>query len=157
MKDGLTTFEAKGLLKKYGLNELPRKKSTSTLRIFFCSKQNPLSYLLLGAVILSSVIGDKVDAILIGVILVLNTALGFWQEYKASKELEALKKLEVEYVRIERDGKETEIPASELVPGDVVILESGDRIPADGELFEAHFLQVNESILTGESLPVMKS
>lgn len=157
MITGLTSTKAKEALKKYGLNTLPQKKTTSVLEVLLRQVKNPLSYLLLGATILSFAIGDKLDSFLIGGILVLNTILGFWQEYKASKELEALKKLEVEYARVERDGRQIEIPASEIVPNDVVILESGDRIPADGQILESHLLQVNESILTGESLPVQKS
>ncbi len=155
--NGLTSHRAKTLLQKYGLNELPEKKTTSALEVSIRQFKNPFSYLLLGATILSLAIGDKLDSFLIGAILVLNTILGFWQEYKASKELEVLRKLEVELARVIRDGKEIEISKTLLVPGDVVILEPGDRIPADGQVFEAHALQVNESILTGESLPVMKS
>lgn len=155
--NGLTSHQAKELLEKYGQNKLPEKKTTSALEVFLRQVKNPFSYLLLGAVILSLVIGDKLDSFLIGAILVLNTFLGFWQEYKASKELEALRKLEVERARVIRDGKEVEIPSSLIVPGDVVILEPGERIPADGQLIESHSLQVNESVLTGESLPVAKS
>ncbi|HCE30715.1 hypothetical protein A2778_03390 [Candidatus Daviesbacteria bacterium RIFCSPHIGHO2_01_FULL_40_24] len=154
---GLTTHQAEELLKKYGLNALPQKQNSSALKVFLKQVQNPLSYLLIGAVVLSFVIGDKLDAFLIAAILILNTILGFWQEYKASRELEALRKLEVEYARVERDGRQIEISSSLLVPGDLVILESGDRIPADGKIAECYSLQVNESILTGESLPVIKS
>lgn len=154
---GLTSPEAKQLLEKYGQNKLPEKETTSALEVFIGQIKNPLVYLLLGAALLSLMIGDRLDTFLIGGILVLNTFLGFWQEYKASKELEALRKLEVEKARVLRDGKEVEISAALLVPGDVVILEPGDRIPADGRLLEAHALQVNESILTGESMPVAKS
>lgn len=157
MIQGLTSYQAVEQLKKYGLNRLPEKKTTSVLEVLIRQVKNPLSYLLLAATILSAVIGDKLDSFLIGGILVLNTLLGFWQEYKASKELDALRKLEVEYARVERDGRQLEIPASQIVPGDVVILESGDKIPADGQLLESHVLQINESILTGESLPVQKS
>ncbi|MBI2337632.1 cation-translocating P-type ATPase [Candidatus Daviesbacteria bacterium] len=157
MKNGLTSIQAKEALQKYGLNELPQKKTTSALEVLVRQIKNPLTYLLLAATILSAVIGDKLDSFLIGGILVLNTGLGFWQEYKASKELEALKKLEVAYVRVERDRKQIEISSSEIVPGDLIILESGDRIPADGQLLESYGLQINESVLTGESLPVQKS
>ncbi|MBI2329977.1 ATPase, partial [Candidatus Daviesbacteria bacterium] len=154
MKQGLTSHQAKEALKKYGLNKLPEKKTTSVIEVLARQLKNPFSFLLLGATVLSFIVGDKLDAFLIGGILVLNTLLGFWQEYKASKELEALRKLEVAYSRVERDGKQIEVPATEIVPGDLVILEAGDRIPADGQLLEAHVLQINESILTGESLPV---
>src|SRR3990172_7266680 len=155
--NGLTSYHAGEALKKYGLNALPQKQKTSALKVLIRQIQNPLAYLLLGAILLSLVIGDQLDSILIGAILILNTFLGFWQEYKASRELETLRKLEVENARVERDGKQIEISATLLVPGDLVILESGDRIPADGQILESYSLQVNESILTGESLPVAKS
>lgn len=155
--NGLTSQKASKLQKIYGLNQLPQKQKTSALKVFIKQLQNPLAYLLTGAIVLSFVIGDKLDGILIGAILILNTILGFWQEYKASRELEALKKLEVEYARVVRDGKQIEISSTFLVPGDLVILESGDRIPADGQIIESYSLQVNEAILTGESLPAAKS
>ncbi len=157
MKYGLTTDQARQAQIKYGLNQLPEKQQTSALEVLIKQFQNPLSYLLLGAIILSAVVGDKLDTFLIAAILVLNTILGFWQEYKASRELEALRKLEVEYCRVERDGQQIEIAATQIVPGDLVILESGDRIPADGRVLESYSLEVNESILTGESLPVRKT
>ncbi|MDO8573844.1 MAG: cation-translocating P-type ATPase [Candidatus Daviesbacteria bacterium] len=154
---GLTSHKAQELLKKYGFNKLPEKQTTSAAVVFIRQIKNPFTYLLLGAVFLSVVVGDKLDSFLIGGILVLNIFLGFWQEFKASKELEALRKMEVGYSRVERDGKQVEILSTELVPGDVVILESGDKVPADAQILESYSLQVNESILTGESLPVMKS
>ena len=157
MKHGLTSYQAEESLKKYGQNLLPQKRDITVLKVLLRQVQNPLAYLLFGAIILSLAIGDKLDGFLIGAILVLNIILGFWQEYKASKELEALRKIEVETARVIRDGKQTEIPASEIVPGDVVILEAGGKIPADGKILESYSLQVNESVLTGESLPVLKS
>ena len=117
---------------KYGLNQLPQKNNSSALKILLRQIKNPLFYLLVGATFLSLVVGDKLDAGLIGAILVLNTILGFWQEYKASKELEALRKLEVEYARVIRNGKQVKIPSSEIVQGDIVfkfvINFSGKRI-----------------------------
>lgn len=127
------------------------------LSLLFNQIKNFLSLLLIIAMVLSFFVGDQVDAILIGGILVLNTALGFWQEYKASKELEALRKLEVAFSRVIRNGQEIKIPSSQLVIGDTVVLESGDKIPADGVIIEAFSISVNESTLTGESLPVPKS
>lgn len=156
MKYGLTTDQAKEALNKYGLNQLPSKQKTSALKVLVRQLQNPLSYLLLGAIVLSFIIGDKLDSFLIAGILVLNTILGFWQEYKASKELDALKKLEVLDSRVLRDGKEVSLLSSQIVPGDVVILESGDKIPADGDVYHSLSLSVNESSLTGESLPSAK-
>ncbi|MBI2017828.1 cation-translocating P-type ATPase [Candidatus Daviesbacteria bacterium] len=154
---GLTSAEAKQALEKFGPNLLPQKGGISILNIFINQIKNPFTIVLTTAIVLSFIVGDKIDGILIGAILVLNTFLGFWQEYKASKELEALRSLEVLTSRIIRDGREVEISASEIVPQDVVILEAGDKVPADGKLLESYSLQVNESILTGESLPVIKS
>ena len=154
---GLTTTGAQEALRKYGYNVLPQKTGASALKIFLAQLKNPFSAVLIIATILSFVVGDKIDGILIGAILVLNTILGFWQEYKASKELEALRSFEVLISRCIRDGKEVEIPSSQIVPGDLVILEAGDKIPADGQLFESYSLQVSEAILTGESLPVIKT
>ena len=153
---GLTTTEAKEAVSTFGLNQLPKKGGPSFFGLLLRQIKNPLSVLLIGAVVISAAIGDNVDAGLISLILVLNTALGFWQEFKASKELEALKSFEVNFSRVMRDGKEVELPSSEIVPGDVVVLESGDKVPADGQILKSYALQVNESILTGESLPVVK-
>ncbi len=154
---GLTRVEARSALKKYGPNLLPARGGESSLKIFINQFKNPFTFILAFAAILSFSIGDQIDGLLIAGILLLNTILGFWQEFKASKELEALRNLEVLTSRVIRDGKEIEIPASEIVPQDVVILEAGDKIPADGALIESFSLQVNESSLTGESLPVIKT
>ncbi len=154
---GLTTTEAKAALEKFGPNILPQKGGFSTLKILINQLKNPFSLVLIIAAVVSFLVGDKIDSTLITAILVLNTILGFWQEYKASKELEALKSFEVLYSRVLRNSREVELAAWEIVPGDVVILEAGDKIPADGKVFEAYSLQINESILTGESLPVIKS
>ena len=143
MNIGLTSQEVLEALKKYGLNRLPQKSGISVVRIFFRQIQNPFSILLFGAVVLSALVGDLLDVFLITGILVLNIILGFWQEYKASKEMEALKKFEVLFVRVLRDGKQVKIASTEIVPGDVVILESGDKVPADGKLLESYSLQVN--------------
>lgn len=158
MNYGLTSHQAQQALQKYGLNQLPQKSGTSILKVLFRQIQSPFSFLLLGAIVLSLIAGDSLlDVFLIVSILILNIALGFWQEYKASKELEALRKFEVELTRVIRDGKQIEISSTNIVPGDVVILESGDKIPADGRILEVYSLQVQEAVLTGESLPIMKS
>lgn len=154
---GLTTKQAKEASVKYGPNLLPKKGGSSGLKIFLNQLKNPFSAILIAAAGFSLIAGDRFDGALISAILILNTILGFWQEFKASKELEALKSFEVLYSRVLRDGREVEIPSSEIVPGDLVILESGDKIPADGKVIESYALAVNESILTGESLPVIKT
>lgn len=154
---GLTSQQVEHLLGQYGLNELPSKKGSNSLKLLLNQFNSVFSYLLLGAAFLAFFIGDPLDGLLILAIFLLNIGLGFWQEYKASRELEALRKLEVLNTRVLRDGAEQRIPASRLVPGDIVILEPGDKIPADGKILQALSLSVNESSLTGESLPVMKS
>lgn len=153
---GLTTSEAVELLKKYGLNQLPSKQKYTALKLLFSQIKNTMSILLFGAAFISLFLGDFVDSSLILLILGLNIGLGFYQEYKASKELEALRKLEVSNSRVLRDGVEKKIPSYEIVPGDVVILEAGDKVPADGLLIENYELSVNEASLTGESAPVAK-
>ncbi len=155
--NGLSSSEARQKLLRNGHNEIPSKQENTALILLLRQFKSPLTYLLLAATLFSWVIGDKIDGVLIFFILVLNTVLGFYQEYKASKELQALKKIEVAQSRCLRDGKQVEIPSHELVEGDVVILEPGDKIPADCKIIESYNLTVNESSLTGESLPVIKS
>lgn len=155
--EGLSSEKVFLLRKDYGLNELPSKKSASVLKLFFSQLLSMLSILLIIASVLSFLIGDKLDGTLILFILLLNALLGFWQEYKVSKELEALRKLEVSESRVIRGGVEIKISSKELLPGDLIILESGDKVPADACLVEASNVSVNESSLTGESLPVVKS
>lgn len=157
MKHGLTSYQAKEALQKYGPNVLPQKGKVVALKVLLRQFNNPLAYLLLAATVLSFILGDKLDTFLIGAILIFNALLGFWQEYKASKELEALRKFQLEGARVIRDGKQMEILSSEIVPGDIVVLEPGDMIPSDGKILESYSFLVNESALTGESLPVMKS
>lgn len=156
-KKGLASHQVREALRRFGPNVLPQKKGSSALKIFISQLKNPFSLVLIIAAAISFLVGDKIDSILITAILLLNTALGFWQEYRASKELEALKSFEVLRSRVVRDGLEVELPSSEIVPGDLVILEAGDKIPSDGKAIEVYSLQVNESILSGESLPVVKT
>ena len=157
MISGLTSEEAGKKLAEFGLNQLPDRSKTSALKLLFNQFKNFLTLILVVAMVISFLLGDSIDGFLILVVLVLNGALGFWQEYKASKELEALRKMEVSTSRVLRDGVEIKISSFNLVPGDVVLLESGDKIPADGNLIETYSFSVNESALTGESLPVLKS
>lgn len=156
-KKGLTTSEAKLKLAETGPNELPSKKTYSIVKLLWAQFKNLLIWLLLFASGLSFIVGDGIDGLLILIILLLNVGLGFWQEFKASKELEALRKLEVAFSRVLRDGSQVQLPSTEIVPGDLVVLEAGDRIPADGILVESFEMYVNESALTGESLPVVKT
>ena len=154
---GLTAGEAHRLLSVHGLNKLPEAKLLSPLIIFLNQFKNLFSLMLAAAVILSFILGDAIDGILILIILILNSGLGFWQEYKASREIKALREYEPPKSRVIRDGKEQEILSETLVPGDIVILEAGDKIPADGILIHGFEVTANESSLTGESVPVGKS
>lgn len=156
-KKGLSSNEAKEGLEEKGFNELPSKRTYSALKLLSAQFKNFLIWLLIFASALSFFIGHITDGLLILFILLLNIGLGFWQEFKASKELDALRKFEVDLSRVIRDGKQIEIPSREIVPGDLVVLEAGDRIPADGVLVESFEMNVNESALTGESMPVVKT
>lgn len=157
MNKGLSTEEAKQKLAAGGLNELPSKKTYSVLKLLSAQFKNLLIWLLIFSSALSFFVGHPVDSLLILVILGLNIGLGFWQEFKASRELEALRKLEVATSRVIRDGKQILIPSKEIVQGDLIVLEAGDRVPADGVIIESYEMYVNESALTGESLPVVKT
>lgn len=157
MSQGLTTSQVRHLLEQYGPNQLPAKRAASALKLIWYQINNALAALLVVAILISFLIGDLLDGWLILGILILNSALGFWQEYKASRELEALRSLEVDLSRVIRDGQQIQIPSWKIVPGDLVVLESGDKIPADGRAVESVSLSVNESSLTGESWPVAKS
>ena len=167
---GLTTPEAQERLKKYGPNELVAKKRKTTLRMFLDEFKDVFILLLIAATIFSAIIGyyDVVtgaeeafeafaDAIIIGVIVLMVAITGFVQEYRAEKALEAMKKLTAHKAHVIREGKEVIVPAREIVPGDILVLESGDHIAADARVLEAVELKTSEAILTGESMPVNKN
>lgn len=153
----LTSSEAAERLKKYGPNTLREATAHSPISIFIDQFKNILVLMLIGATALSIALGDVLDAILILTILVLNAILGFVQEYKAEKALSALKQMTIGVVKVLRDNRTIELPSTELVPGDVIFLEEGDKIPADCTVEFALHLEVNEAALTGESLPVEKN
>ena len=153
---GLTSSEVDKRLKKYGLNELKEGKKISPLEIFLSQFKSPIVWVLIGAFIISLVIKEKADAVIIGFIVVVNAIVGFIQEYKADKAIEALKKMASLKATVIRDGKQQQIDAVNLVPGDIVILSTGEKIPADARLIESINLQTQEAALTGESLPVKK-
>jgi Ca2+-transporting ATPase len=155
-KEGLTEKEAEARLKKYGYNEIKEAKKISPIKIFLNQFHNILIYILIAAVIISVFLGEKDDAIVIGIIVIANAIIGFRIEYKAEKSIEALKKLASLKAKVMRGGKEKEIDAKLLVPGDIIILETGEKIPADSRLLELINLQTQEAALTGESLPVKK-
>ncbi len=152
---GLNSQEAEKRLKKFGLNELEEKKESKFL-IFIRQFNNPLVYILIAASIITFFMGDYLDTGIIAGIIFINGFLGFLQELKAQASLEALKKLTQTKTTVLRDGKEIEIPVSQVVPGDIVILGEGDVVPADIRLIETAGLLVDEAILTGESIPVEK-
>ncbi|MDO8583423.1 MAG: cation-transporting P-type ATPase [bacterium] len=157
MEKGLTTLEAQEKLKIVGPNEITTKEKVSTLSIFLSQFPNFINLILVSASILSFVVGSAVDGAFILIILLLNALFGFIQEYRAEKSLDKLKTYVKSVVRVIRDGKEIELAAENIVPGDILILSEGDRIPADGKIISNKFLEIDESILTGESLPVIKN
>jgi Ca2+-transporting ATPase len=153
---GLTEEEVKSRLERYGYNELKKEEKISSFILFINQFKNVLIIILLIATVLSALVGETFDAALILVIVVFCAVLGFIQEFRAERALEALKKMLSPTITVLRKGEEEEIPSKELVPGDVLLLETGDRIPADARLIESHSLRCDEASLTGESIPVGK-
>ena len=154
---GLTSKEVDLRLKKYGLNELKEKKKISPVKIFLNQFNSIIIWVLIGAIILSLIVGERIDSMVIGVIVILNAIFGFIQEYKAEKSIEALRKMAHPKAKVIRNGKEIEINSNQIVPGDIIILQEGDRVPADARLIQAENLDIDEAALTGESLPVKKT
>jgi Ca2+-transporting ATPase len=155
--EGLSLSEAQKRFAEYGPNELIEKKNKTSLAMFLEQFKDFMIIVLIAAAIISGFIGDVIDTIAIMVIVVLNAVIGFIQEYRAEKAMAALKKMAAQFATVLRDGKPTNIPASEIVQGDVVVLEAGKIVPADMRLFEAVQLKIEEAALTGESVPVEKS
>lgn len=156
-QEGLTPQEAQQRLKKFGYNELKEKKRVTSFQIFLRQFKDIFVIMLLVATAISFLIGETVDAITIAVIVILNSVVGFIQEYRSEKAMEAMKKLTAPKARVIRDGNETMVDAREIVPGDIVLLEAGDRVPADGRLIETVDLKADEAVLTGESTDVTKN
>ena len=154
---GLTAEEAARRLAAHGRNELRRAGATARWRVFLRQLHGPMVWLLLGATLLSAILGEVTEAAAIGAILFLNAIIGYAQESRAERAILALRELTAPRARVIRAGAAVEIPAAEVVPGDLVLLEAGDRVAADGRLLESHALTVNEAPLTGESLPVDKA
>lgn len=154
---GLTSLEAARRLTVYGPNELVAKPLKSPLKIFWEQMTSPLVLLLLFAAGISALLGKVDSVIAIMAIVILNAALGVFQEYRAEQAMAALKQMAAPLVRVRRDGQLNDINARELVPGDVVLLEAGSIIPADARVIETANLSVQEASLTGESLPVQKT
>ncbi len=153
---GLSEKEVKSRQETYGLNEIKEKKKVSPLKIFLSQFTDFIIIILIIALVISFIIGEKLDALVIGIILIINAIVGFRQEYKAEKAIEALKKLASLKAKVVRDTEQKEVDSINLVPGDIIMLETGDKIPADARLIEVINLQTQESSLTGESTPVSK-
>ncbi len=153
---GLNQTDATERLNRYGPNRLTEKPPRSIWNLLFSQFRSFLILVLIAAAILAASIGDLKDGIVILVVVVINAFLGFYQEFQAEKSLHALKKMLAFQAKIRRDGYTLEVSADQLVPGDIVILEAGSKIPADGRVITAHTLEVDESSLTGESIPVSK-
>lgn len=153
---GLSEKEAEEKLKKFGPNVLESGKKISPIRILFSQFNDFMTYVLIGATIVSGIMGEKADAITILIIIIMNALLGFYQEYNTEKSLEALKKLAAPTAKVKRDNVVSVINASRIVPGDIIVFESGDRICADGVLIGSSNLIIDESLLTGESAGVTK-
>jgi len=154
--EGLTSGDAARRLVEHGPNELARAESTSAVVVMAHQFKGALIWLLLGACAISAALGEGADAIAIGAILVLNALVGFIQEYRAERSVMALRAMSAPRARVKRDGHSVVIPAAEVVPGDILLLEAGDIVAADARLREAHALRTVESLLTGESAPVEK-
>lgn len=155
-QNGLSSKEAKIRLKKWGANRLKEAKKVSPWQIFIAQFKDFMVMVLMAATIISGWLGEMADAITILAIIILNAILGFVQEYRAERSMEALKELTAPEARVLRDGEEIKIPAWQVVPGDIVLLDTGDRVPADLRLIEVVNMELEESTLTGESVPVKK-
>ncbi|NLV37069.1 MAG: cation-translocating P-type ATPase [Clostridiaceae bacterium] len=154
--DGLSEKEAKKKLLEYGPNLLAEKKKNSPLRLLLSQFTDIMVIILMVSTAISAFMGEITEAVTIITIIVLNSILGFVQEFRTEKTMEALKRLTAPAAKVMRSGRQVSIPAQQIVPGDVIVLESGDRIAADGVVLESASVQVDESLLTGESLPVDK-
>ncbi|MCX8125337.1 MAG: HAD-IC family P-type ATPase, partial [Spirochaetes bacterium] len=154
--NGIPQKEAESRLISYGFNELKEKKKRTPIIMLLNQFTDFMILVLLAAALLSGFLGEVSDTIAIIVIVVLNAIIGFVQEYRAEKAMEALKKMAAPLATVIRDGKTVTIPAREIVPGDIVMLEAGKIVPADIRLIEAVQLKIEEAALTGESIPAEK-
>jgi len=154
---GLSHAEVQTRQQQWGPNCLPSSRAPGLIRVFLHQFASPLIYVLIFAAIISLLINEWSDAIFIAIVLFLNAIIGTVQEYSAQKAALALREMTTTHCRVLRAGDSYEIDAQELVPGDIVLLESGDRVPADCRLITSHDLEIDESLLTGESIPVLKN
>ncbi|MFZ5735554.1 MAG: HAD-IC family P-type ATPase, partial [Pseudomonadota bacterium] len=154
--DGLTQQEAAERLAVFGPNALPGARPRSALLRFLLQFHNLLIYVLLAAGVLSAAIGHITDAAVIFGVVLINAVIGFVQEGRAEKALDAIQKMIEPHAAVLRGGRRVTVAADQVVPGDVVVLEAGDRVPADLRIVRARNLRIDEAILTGESVPVDK-
>jgi len=154
---GLNEVSAQERLCENGKNQIEDTKKKTVFRMIISQLTDFMILILIAAAIISGIIGDVTDTIIILAIVILNAIVGFIQEYRAEKAMEALKNMAANHARIMREGKIIDVPASDLVPGDVVVLEAGNVIPADIRFFETHQIKIDESALTGESNNVEKN
>ncbi len=157
LERGLSPGEAERRLARHGLNRLPEKAARPLWALFLDQFKSLLILVLLAAGLLAGFIGDTTDMVVILVVVLFNACLGFYQEFRAEKILDALKGMLAQQSRVRRGGQKAEIRAEHLVRGDLVLLEAGDRVPADGRLVAAHGLEIDESSLTGESVASAKA
>lgn len=153
---GLTNSQSEERLLEFGRNELLEKKKKPAWLLFLGQFKDTMILILMATAVLSGMIGDVKDTVVILIIIVLNAIVGFVQEYRAEKAIEALKKMSAPSATVLRNGLPVQISAAELVPGDVVLLEAGNMIPADLRLIESHSIKIEEASLTGESHAVEK-
>ncbi|MCD4740252.1 HAD-IC family P-type ATPase, partial [archaeon] len=151
--EGLSSKEATKRLEEYGPNELKEKKGVNPLKIFFYQFNSIVVIILLVATVISALFGEPIEGIVIFAIIFFNASFGTFQEYRAEKAMEALREMAAEKAIVLRDGKQKRVHSSEIVPGDVIVLHPGDIVPADARLIEAINLKVDESAITGESIP----
>lgn len=154
---GLSKDAAEAAGKQYGPNELTGTHARSAINILLSQFKDVMIIMLLAAAIVSGILGDTVDTIIIAAIVVLNATLGFIQEYRAEKTMEALRSMATPIATVERDGAVAQIPAVQIVPGDIIHLETGQVVPADLRLLEVYSLRIEEAALTGESVPTDKT
>lgn len=154
--DGLCGNEARQRIKQFGPNVVQKKPAETPLKILWRQLQNPLIYVLVASTVLTLVMGKVTDGIVVLSVIVINTVIGFVQEFQADRTIRGLMQMEPESVVVVRDGIQKNLPATELVPGDYVLLQAGDKIPADLRLTDVKNLRCDEAVLTGESLPVTK-
>ncbi len=156
-ESGLSVPEAKKRLNEFGANQILKKRRNGALKLLWRQINNPLIWVLLGSSSMATILGKITDGLVVLGVVVVNTIIGFFQEFKAGRAIEALSEMVPQNATIIRDGANLTIPVVEIVPGDIVMLAAGDRVPADMRLIRQKSLQVEEAALTGESFPVQKS